>query len=180
MEKRVIRGGIIGAAVAVALLCAAGATGCGDLDLGDAPFRCNEGKPKCPEGYECKNGVCVREGPCPWPAVPSCPAPPPKAKFCHNLALSSGTKVTLELRIGSVPLIASTSNCSGCKNIPAGDQKVALHIKGNKTPETTTQLYVKGGVQYLHVANVDAQKKVSVQRVVIPSGVTCEEAKPAW
>ena len=68
----------------------------------------------------------------------------------------------------------------GCKNIPAGDQKVALHIKGNKTPETTTQLYVKGGVQYLHVANVDAQKKVSVQRVVIPSGVTCEEAKPAW
>ena len=37
-------------------------TGCSPLDLGDAPFLCNNGTPKCPTGYACKVGVCVREG----------------------------------------------------------------------------------------------------------------------
>ncbi|MFH1132318.1 MAG: hypothetical protein V1754_13355 [Pseudomonadota bacterium] len=47
--------------------------GC-DVDLGDAPFRCNVGgTPQCPLGYECNAAnVCVREGTCPA-GVPGCP-----------------------------------------------------------------------------------------------------------
>ena len=39
------------------------ACGCTPPDLGDAPFYCNIGMPKCPEGYHCVSGdVCVRDG----------------------------------------------------------------------------------------------------------------------
>jgi len=44
----------------VALLSAL--PGCPAPDLGDAPFLCNNGEPRCPEGYECRGKVCVREG----------------------------------------------------------------------------------------------------------------------
>jgi hypothetical protein len=39
-------------------LCA----GCIEPDLGDVPFFCNTGDPKCPDGYECVAGRCVLEG----------------------------------------------------------------------------------------------------------------------
>ena len=40
------------------------AVGC-SLDLGDAPFLCNQGgKPLCPDGYECRGTSCVLEGVC--------------------------------------------------------------------------------------------------------------------
>ena len=46
----------------MSLVLAAG--GC--LDLGDAPFKCNKGSPKCPEGYTCsKYGNCIKKGFCP-------------------------------------------------------------------------------------------------------------------
>jgi hypothetical protein len=39
---------------------------CGTLDLGDAPFLCNDGKPECPNGYTCNGGgICVKSGVCP-------------------------------------------------------------------------------------------------------------------
>ena len=66
----------IGVGLALALLGAGSVAGCGDLELGAAPFKCNEGKPKCPKGYECTKNICVLEGTCPWPAVPGCPARP--------------------------------------------------------------------------------------------------------
>ena len=37
-------------------------TGCSPMDLGEAPFLCNNGTPRCPTGYTCATGVCVREG----------------------------------------------------------------------------------------------------------------------
>jgi hypothetical protein len=36
--------------------------GCIEPDLGDVPFFCNTGDPKCPDGYECIAGQCVLEG----------------------------------------------------------------------------------------------------------------------
>lgn len=40
--------------------------GCVGLDLGDAPFLCNDGYPQCPEGYQCvamdEDDYCVKEG----------------------------------------------------------------------------------------------------------------------
>ena len=62
------------------LFCAAlGLFGC-KLDLGDAPFLCNTGNPKCPSGYECnKANVCVPEGSCPA-GVAGCPALPVAAQ----------------------------------------------------------------------------------------------------
>ena len=36
--------------------------GCGLPDLGDAPFFCNSGTPRCPEEYHCVANVCVRDG----------------------------------------------------------------------------------------------------------------------
>jgi len=51
----------------VAVLLVALLTGCVQADLGDAPLHCNEGAPRCPTGYVCKQikaGVehCLREG----------------------------------------------------------------------------------------------------------------------
>ena len=51
----------------ILLLLAALLTGCVQADLGDAPLFCNEGSPRCPTGYVCKQisaGVekCLREG----------------------------------------------------------------------------------------------------------------------
>lgn len=41
-------------------------------DLGDAPFLCNPGSPRCPTGYTCNAAnVCVRDGACPA-GVPGC------------------------------------------------------------------------------------------------------------
>ncbi len=48
------------ARLALALLFLA--PGCSPMDLGEAPFLCNNGTPKCPEGYICSGGACVREG----------------------------------------------------------------------------------------------------------------------
>lgn len=45
-----------------------GLAGCVEADLGDAPFFCNGGQPKCPEGYRCLSqgpggrAICVKEG----------------------------------------------------------------------------------------------------------------------
>ncbi len=32
------------------------------MDLGEAPFLCNNGDPECPLGYECSGKICVKEG----------------------------------------------------------------------------------------------------------------------
>jgi hypothetical protein len=46
-------------------------------DLGAAPFKCNAGSPKCPEGYECNPGnICVQSGTCPE-GIPGCGVVPP-------------------------------------------------------------------------------------------------------
>ena len=48
-------------------LLALAATAC-SLDLGEAPFLCHNGLPRCPDGYECvpssgtPNGICIKEG----------------------------------------------------------------------------------------------------------------------
>ena len=40
--------------------------GCVETDLGDKPLLCNQGEPRCPEGYVCltvdKADQCVKEG----------------------------------------------------------------------------------------------------------------------
>lgn len=48
------------------------AAGC-TPDLGDAPFLCNAGSPKCPAGYTCNesSNICVPDGACPE-GVPGC------------------------------------------------------------------------------------------------------------
>jgi len=48
---------LVGLLLAAALLPA-----CIEPDLGDVPFFCNNGDPKCPDGYSCVDGRCVREG----------------------------------------------------------------------------------------------------------------------
>ena len=39
---------------------------CVPLELGDIPFKCNDGNPNCPDGYHCEgtkpDWVCVRDG----------------------------------------------------------------------------------------------------------------------
>ena len=54
---------------ALRLLLAAGLltllAACPPLDLGAAPFLCNNGLPKCPLGYECKSDICVKDGTAP-------------------------------------------------------------------------------------------------------------------
>lgn len=49
-------------AAAALLLCASACS----PDLGQAPFRCNAGEPKCPDGYSCNSAdICVLAGSCP-------------------------------------------------------------------------------------------------------------------
>lgn len=46
------------------------------IDLGQAPYMCNAGNPRCPDGYECNiANVCVKKGQCP-PGVKGCPTAP--------------------------------------------------------------------------------------------------------
>lgn len=64
------------------LLLAAGCT----PELGNAPFLCNAGSPKCPEGYSClaSSNTCVPEGSCPL-GVPGCEASDASAlESCGN------------------------------------------------------------------------------------------------
>ena len=40
--------------------------GCSEIDLGEVPFFCNSGSPRCPEGYVCQRAsgrsMCIRDG----------------------------------------------------------------------------------------------------------------------
>lgn len=64
---------------AFVILLALATAGC-TLDLGDAPFRCNKGSPRCPDEYECiltsggHPGYCVKFGTCPA-TLPECGKP---------------------------------------------------------------------------------------------------------
>lgn len=55
---------------ALALVISAAVTGC-SLELGEIPFLCNRGSPRCPDGYECVDNHCVKEGTCPK-SLPQC------------------------------------------------------------------------------------------------------------
>lgn len=57
------------AALAAAVLL----SGCA-LDLGDIPFLCNKGTPRCPDGYTCTSGYCHKSDECPG-AIPGCQQP---------------------------------------------------------------------------------------------------------
>jgi hypothetical protein len=37
-------------------------SGCIEPDLGEAPFYCNNGAPRCPDGYQCVGNRCLRNG----------------------------------------------------------------------------------------------------------------------
>jgi hypothetical protein len=56
------------AAILGFLASTAGALACDKLDLGQVPFYCNNGEPRCPEGYTCddtsglKLGRCIKQG----------------------------------------------------------------------------------------------------------------------
>lgn len=56
------KGRLLGPALAALVLMLAG--GC-SLELGDAPFKCRSSGTRCPPGYDCKEGYCVRPGSCP-------------------------------------------------------------------------------------------------------------------
>lgn len=64
--------------------CLTGLSGCAP-DLGEVPFLCNNGTPRCPSGYECKVRYCVKEGTCPE-MVPGCTTP----ATCGNGACDVG------------------------------------------------------------------------------------------
>lgn len=87
-------------------------------DLGDAPFKCNTGEPKCPSGYSCnKAKVCVPEGECPV-GVAGCPA-----ASCGNSKCDNGeTCSSCAKDCGKCSAKCGDGTCSSdehCKSCPA-------------------------------------------------------------
>ena len=133
---------LVSCAVAALLV---GAGGC-SLDLGEIPFVCNPGEPKCPEGYTCTDNVCHREDECPA-SIKSCPRPDsggssgdkgvinpnaePRGKFCNGLQNKDGTKFNMILTIGGVSLKALTGLCSACTKLPEGKSNLTLTSEGS-------------------------------------------------
>ena len=156
--------------LALCLMMLAGG-GC-SMDLGDAPFKCNPGNPKCPDGYDCKYGACVREGTCPYPTVVGCPPPPdgggsnnkaPRGKFCNGLQNTDGSKMTMLLKVGNANMFALTGQCSACQNLPAGKQEISLWLKGAATESAKGSITLQGGKEYIFLSSLDKDNLATVE-----------------
>ena len=167
-------------------LLAAGFCGCG-LDLGDAPFKCNKGNPKCPDGYECKNDFCMREGVCLHKLDPSCPLPPdggttqpqpPRGKFCNGLQNKDGSSLTMLLKVGNANMFAVTGKCSACQNLPAGKQNLELWFKGEATAAATGSTTLKGGTEYIFLSNLDTNNAATVEGGPLKPEYKCATVDP--
>ncbi|MCA9665647.1 MAG: hypothetical protein KC503_08665 [Myxococcales bacterium] len=77
-------------------------------DLGDAPFLCNPGSPRCPTGYTCNAAnVCVKDGVCPA-GVPGCTG----NANCGDGKCEGGETCT-----------SCEKDCGKCPNTNCGDGK---------------------------------------------------------
>ncbi len=170
-------------------------TGC-NLDLGEIPFLCNKGEPKCPNGYTCQSNVCVREGECPV-GVKGCPAAPdggvtpkgdkgvinpnapPRGKFCNGLQKKDGTKFNMFLKIGSVSLKAHTGLCSSCANLPEGKSNLTLSSEGEPQPDLTGTVTMKKGKQYIFWSSInDTTSEMELDGGELKPEYSCESANP--
>lgn len=158
--------------------------GCG-MDLGDAPFKCNKGNPKCPDGYECKNDFCMREGVCLPKLDPSCPSPPdggtiqpPRGKFCNGLQNKNGTTLTMLLKVGNANMFAQTGKCSACQNLPAGKQTIELWIKDEAAATATGSTTLKGGKEYIFLSSLDKDNLASVEGGELKPEYKCATVDP--
>lgn len=93
-------------------------------DLGQAPFKCNTGFPKCPDGYQCNPAhICVPEGTCPE-GIPGCAVAPPPGCGDGNCNASDGeTCKTCEKDCGKCQAGCGDGKCNSpsedCKSCPA-------------------------------------------------------------
>ncbi len=176
----------------VALLGFAG--GC-SLDLGEIPFRCNKGEPKCPEGYKCTDNKCHREDECPA-SIKSCPRPadgggggggdkgvinpnaPPRGKFCNGLQKKDSSKFNMILKIGGVSLKALTGLCSSCTNLPAGKSNLTLLTEGQSTPDLTGTVTMEKGKEYIFWSQLDSTQQVELDGGALKPEYKCETVDP--
>lgn len=154
------------------------APGCSQIDLGDAPFFCNKGTPKCPDGYECVDYVCLWEdrevldqGLSPQDTGQVKPgdtiARPdrnPKiawGKFCNSLEKTGGIKFTMELKFSTLTMTALSGTCSKCRSLPIGTKiSMTLWTQGETTSEGTYTLDIEKGKEYIFYSDLDATKVV--------------------
>ena len=107
------------------------AAGC-QPSLGDAPFLCHEGNPKCPDGYTCnKANICLKDGVCPA-GLPGCgtttncgdnkcEAP---TETCSNCEADCGKCGTAKCGDGKCEGSETTTSCpADCTTGSCGDGK---------------------------------------------------------
>lgn len=96
--------------VGFGLLLALSQSSCG-LDLGQSPFFCNTGEPKCPDGYQCmSNKWCVKQGSCP-DFVPECQAA--LADQSTNTNTSTSSEPATAAKCGN-NICDGDESCSNC------------------------------------------------------------------
>lgn len=152
-------------------------TGC-DLDLGEIPFECNKGEPKCPGGYYCQSNVCLREGECPA-RIKGCPQPPPRGRFCNGLEKTGGVKFNMILKVGDVSLKALTGQCSACANLPEGKSSLTLSTEGEPNPDMTGTVTMSKGKQYIFWSSLnDAKTEMELDGGELKPEYRCETSSP--
>lgn len=148
--------------------------GCSDLDLGEIPFTCNPGEPKCPDGYVCTADVCHREGECPS-SIKECPH---FGKFCNGLQKSDGSKFTMTFKIGEVELKALTGTCSSCVTLPEGKSAASLQSEGQILPDLTGTITLDKTKDYVFISTLDSANKVDLGGLKLNPGDSCKSLDP--
>lgn len=177
----------------LALVITVAMGGCGDLDLGEIPFQCNKGNPKCPNGYTCnaKDNVCHREGECPA-GVSGCPRAPDggttkppeggagtvKGKFCNGLQNKDGSKFSSSLVIGAIALTAKSGLCSPCTALPVGKHKLSLLMEGDWQPPPTGSVTLDKGKEYLFWSDLDTSNQIKLEGGSLKPEYKCATTNP--
>lgn len=156
-----LRSSLLPTLLASGLLVAAFAAGGCSPELGDAPFFCNPGAPRCPSGYICNAAnICIPEDRCPV-GIPGCGQPPPPGcgdgtcdapggetctnceadcgkcqKGCGNAICEVGEDCTnCAQDCGNCPTICGDKKCEGAENAQTCPQDCSPTQCGNNICE---------------------------------------------
>ncbi len=144
-------------------LLALGVVGC-SLDLGEAPFQCNKGSPRCPDEYECiltgggHPGYCVRYGTCP-DSLPQCAAHKGDGPVAKDAGVDKKIPTDGPVKVDQpVKVDKGTSCVPGATTCPNTSTLRYCDNDGKWKTDTCANLCKTGGYDYADSCKFEAGK----------------------